>query len=215
MGWPWGICGGQFLPGQGPAWNPILLVSFPAVLIWLCSSLEGNQSPEILGPLWENSSWGREVAKKQRRMWLTGKWSSMVRVVTEGTDKAVPSYLAVVMSPYPTWLFPKSQYFPRGLTGTAVTGQALGTKAGRAALGKGLSAVALGVPGRYSTVGREGKCELPSTVTSLPATSFLFPFLLPPASPGSLLPPVSIHLDPCQGGPSSPYFSFVGKSGTS
>lgn len=63
----WGGTGGQveasFYHARGPAGNPILSVSFSAVLIWLCPSLEGNereqgnQSPEILGPLWKKS-WG-------------------------------------------------------------------------------------------------------------------------------------------------------------
>lgn len=90
----WSGIGGQveasFYHARGPAGNPILFVSFSAVLIWLCPSLEGNereqghQSPEILGPL-EKVLGHREVAKKQSRMWPTVKWNSRVRVVTEGT----------------------------------------------------------------------------------------------------------------------------------
>lgn len=91
-----------------------------------------------------------------------------------------------------------------GLSGTAVTRQALGTKAGRAALGRGLSAAAPRVPGRYSTVrcgGENG--SLPQQVISLSSPSFL--------SHLPQLPPVSIHQDPCWEGTQFSIFSASGE----
>lgn len=67
LGWSWGtvedsirlqpLTQASSYHSRGPAWTPILFVSFSAGLIWLYSSWErnkreqGNQNPEILGPL--------------------------------------------------------------------------------------------------------------------------------------------------------------------
>lgn len=104
-----------------------------------------------------------------------------------------PRYLALVMPHSPTWLFPEARSFPRGLTGSSVTGQALGTEAGRAALGRGPSAAALHARGRCSTVGVGGNVCFSQQVAS--------PSALPPplsTAPSPLLlahPPISIHLE--------------------
>lgn len=58
-------------------------------------------------------------------------------MVTEGTDKAIPSYLAVVMSPYPTWPFPKSQDCPLGTDGAGSHWPGSGYKGRKGSSGKG------------------------------------------------------------------------------
>lgn len=152
-------------------------MSFSAVLIWLCSSLEGNEreqgnrSPEILGPLGKLLG-DREVAKKQRRMWPTGKWNSRVKVVTEGTDKAIPSCLAVVMSPHPTWLFPKSQYFPLGTEGASSHWPGSGFKGRKGSSGKGAFSRSTRCSRSMQHCGGwRGNVRLLPQVTCLPATS--------------------------------------------
>lgn len=132
------------------------------------------------------------------------KWDGRVRVATEGTDAVVPSYLAL-MPHSPIWLLPKAESFPWGLSGSAITGQALGTEAGRAALGRGLSAAALHAPSQYSTVeGAGGEGEMCAS-QGIP-TSHSLPLLL-------ALPPGSVHPEPWGwGGAMGPaYFSLVGK----
>lgn len=127
-------------------------------------------------------------------------------MVTEGTDAVVPSYLAL-MPHSPIWLLPKAESFPWGLSGSAITGQALGTEAGRAALVRGLSAAALHAPSQYSTVeGAGGEGEMCAS-QGIP-TSHSLPLLL-------ALPPVLFTQSPGGGGGGGAmgpaYFSLVGK----
>ena len=109
--------------------------------------------------------------------------------VIERADTVVPSYLAS-RAPVPhTPLLLRQGLSLWGLTETAVTGQALGTKAGRVALGTGLSAAALRAPGRCSTAGC--RAVMSGHLNPPPASRPLlyFPLPLPTASTCLLLFP--------------------------
>lgn len=110
-------------------------------------------------------------------MWPAGgNGTAGLRVVIERADTGVPSYLAS-RAPVPhTPLLLRQGLSLWGLTETAVTGQVLGTEAGRVALRTGLSAAALRAPGQCSTVGC--RAVMPGHLSLSPASHFP---QLPPA----------------------------------
>lgn len=139
----------------------------------------------------EHSSRGVGQVLRSRAVWQTGKWER-----GQGGDKrdrpSCPSYLALVM-PHPPMALPFRQgAFPWRPSGAAVTGPALGAKAGRAAQGRGLSAAARGAPGQCRTVGL-GDDELTWAGNPSPSHAALFPSAFPqhPALFSSLFPPLS------------------------
>ena len=144
--------------------------SFSAVLMRLCS-WEGIGEDRETRTLRSQAlsrkrfSWGAGQVLRSRGAWPPARETARVRVVTGGT---VPSYPAPVMPHPPGLRLLRQGVFPWGPSGAAiVTGRALGTKAGRAALRTGLSAAARDAPGRCSTVG--GGSELTWAGDPLPS----------------------------------------------
>lgn len=139
-------------------------------------------------------------------MWPTGKWNSRIRVVREGTDKAIPSYLTVVMSPYPTWLFPKSQDCPLGTDGASSHWSGSGYKGRKGSSGKGAFSRSTRCSRSIQHCGVwRGKCEVTSA-GNLPPSYLLLVLPSPPHFP------ISIHLDPCQGATQCSIFFTCGQT---
>lgn len=148
-----------------------MLMSFSAVLMWLCS-WEGIREDRETRTLrsWALSrkrfSWGAGQVLRSRGAWPPARetgWRG------QGGDRwDSPQLPSSSHAPSPGLRLLRQGVFPWGPSGAAiVTGRALGTKAGRATLRTGLSAAARDAPGRCSTVG--GGSELTWAGDPLPS----------------------------------------------
>lgn len=132
-------------------------------------------------------------------------------MVTEGTDKAIPSYLAVVMSLYPVWLFPKSQDCPLGTDGAGSHWPGSGYKGRKGSSGKGAFSRSTRCSRSIQHCGVwRRKREVTSAGNLSPSPSYLSP--PPHLTPAS---PFPFTWTPVREGPSAPHFSLVGRSRTS